>query len=78
MKKAELMQLLKRGLDWEEEFVLQYDRDYVWEFLRTLGPEKFAKIEKLMKENISDTNRHYTMLKNLIGKVERGDYGNSV
>ncbi len=78
MQKAELLALLGKGLDWEEEFVLQYDRDYVWELLRTLGPAKFAKVEKLLGKNIKDTNNHYTMLKSLIGKVERGDYGDSV
>lgn len=78
MEKEALLRHLKTGLRWEDEFVLQYDREPVLELLRTLGEEKFLRVKALLEENIKETNLHYTMLRNLIDKVEKGEYGRSV
>jgi len=74
MDNKKLIEDLKKGFKWEEEFVLQYDQPMVWELLKALGEKKFSRIQKLLNENLSDTRRHYTTLKALIENIRSGKY----
>ena len=65
---------LEKSLKWEDEFVLDYDTDTVMELIKTLGKSKSERILKLLRENISDTERHRSILKGIIEKARRGEY----
>jgi len=70
-----LLDGLKKALSFEEGFVVRYDDESILALLRTLPPEKFRKIEPLLKENLSDTRRHYHIVEALIRKIEGGSHG---
>jgi len=72
----ELLKLLEKSLYWEEDFIKNYDTEVTWEFLKAeLSEDKFEKIKKLLEENISDTHKHHTIIKELIEKIRNGEHG---
>jgi hypothetical protein len=75
VKTSEIIRILEQGLEWEEEFILNYDREPVWELLRTVGKSKFSRIKPLLEENISDTRKHSAAIKGLIGRIRGGENG---
>ena len=74
MEKKELLEFLEKSKHWEDDFIIKYDDNAVWELLKTLPKEKFEKIEPLLKENISDSERHHKMISDLINDIESGKY----
>lgn len=75
MEKSKVIEALERGLRWEDEFVMDYDKDIVWELLKTVGKGKFKRIKALLNENIADSVRHSSYIKSLLEKVRSGEYG---
>ena len=71
VEKKEAIEKIEQGLKWEEDFILDYDKPLVWELLKTAGDEKFRRIEKLLKANIHDTERHYSTIKEILEKMEK-------
>jgi hypothetical protein len=63
---AEVLEDIRKGVVWEEEFVLKYDGGAVWSLLQSLGPDKAGRIGKLLRENLADTRRHYGLLKGIL------------
>ena len=74
MSKENLLQELEKGLEWEDEFVANYESGATFELLKTLEKEKFDGIWKLLKENIDDSRRHASMIRDVIGKIRSGEY----
>lgn len=66
MKKEEFLKKLETAQYWEEEFILKYDSEAIWELLNTLPSPAPVKIEKLLRENLSDTRRHKVMVAKII------------
>jgi hypothetical protein len=70
MKKKELVTLLKKGIYWEDNFVLNYDNPSFWTLIKTSVPkENFKRIRELFSLNINESYKHETVLKNLIEKI---------
>ena len=74
MERDEILQNLRDGLKWEYEFIVKYDSEDIWKLFKVLDEDKFKRLEKLLKENINDSRRHANMIKNIIDKIESGDY----
>ncbi len=74
MDNEEIKKTLEQSLEWEDQFVLSYDKDFIWELLRSLGDNKFKRIEPLLRENIADTQKHRDMLKEILEKIKNGEY----
>ena len=74
MKKETILSELEKGLEWEDEFVVNYESGATFELLKTLGKDKFDGIWKLLKENIDDSRRHASMIKDIIDKIRSGEY----
>jgi hypothetical protein len=74
MDKEEVIKILEQGAEWEDKFVLDYDKDVVWELLKTLEEEKFNRIKPLLDENIKDSVKHASMIKAIIEKLRSGEY----
>ena len=74
IEKQQVLKMLETSLYWEEEFLIKYDNESIWELLRSLPKEEFEKIKRLFQENLSDTERHYKILKELIKKIESDEY----
>ncbi len=66
--------MLETSLYWEEEFLIKYDTENMWELLKTLPEEKFEKIRELFQENLSDTQRHSKILKELMKRIRSDEY----
>ncbi len=64
--KEETIKLLEKASYWEEDFILKYDNPSFLALLRTLPKEKYKRIEKLFQQNIADTKRHASIVKELI------------
>ena len=76
MERKEILKMLGIALKWEEDFVVDYDSEITWEFLKAKLPkEKFIRVGKLLRKNISDTERHYKIIKELMEKLRSGEYG---
>lgn len=69
---SEILEMLEKGIKWEDEFIAKYDNEEIWELLETLPEDKFEKIKKLFRENIDDTKKHYKILSELIKKIKGG------
>ena len=74
MEKEEILAKMEEGLRWEEEFVLKYNEGIVQELLKTLEKGKYERVMKLLRENISDTERHRKEIKEMLGKLRSGEY----
>lgn len=74
MNKETLLSELEKGLEWEDEFVANYESGATFELLKTLEKGKFDGIWKLLKENIDDSRRHASMIKDIIEKIRSGEY----
>ncbi|OGM02008.1 hypothetical protein A3K72_02940 [Candidatus Woesearchaeota archaeon RBG_13_36_6] len=66
--------MLETSLYWEEEFLIKYDTENMWGLLKTLPEEKFEKIRELFQENLSDTQRHSKILKELMKRIGSDEY----
>ncbi len=69
MNKQEFLEKLKQAQYWEEEFVLKYDTEDIWELLRSTGDEKFLRIKELWEQNLKETRKHKEMISKMIEKV---------
>ncbi|MBR9677057.1 hypothetical protein GOV04_02860 [Candidatus Woesearchaeota archaeon] len=74
MNKQELIEQLENTKYWEDDFILKYDDDSIWELLKSLSAEKYEKIKKLLAENISDTRKHQKILEDLINDIKSDKY----
>lgn len=72
MKKEELIDLLKKGVYWEDEFIMNYDTNSFWDLIEaSVSKEKFEKIKDLFSRNIEETHKHKEILNNLIEKISQ-------
>jgi hypothetical protein len=70
----EIIGLLEKAVYWEESFIMKYDTESTWALLKTLPKDKFAKIKKLLSQNIADTQKHYKITRELVEKIKNGKY----
>ena len=74
MNKKDLIEQLKKGIYWEDEFILNYDIPSFWTLIEnSVSKENFEKIRDLFGQNIKDTYKHSTMLNNLVKKISSED-----
>jgi hypothetical protein len=72
MDKEELIDLLKKGAYWEDEFIARYDSASFWALIEaSVSKEKFGKIKELFNQNIKESYKHSAMLKNLMEKINK-------
>jgi hypothetical protein len=74
VKKEELLNLLNKGVYWEDEFIGKYDTEANWAFIEaTVSKKKYEQIKRLFSINITDSIKHREMLNNLVNKVSSSD-----
>ncbi|MCK5018425.1 MAG: hypothetical protein KAS32_15305 [Candidatus Peribacteraceae bacterium] len=69
MEMEEIIKSLEMSLKWEDEFIMNYDTEVVWELFKSLGKDKFEKVKPLLEENIRDSERHSKAIKSLVEKM---------
>jgi hypothetical protein len=74
MNKNKIIGLLEKGKMWEDEFILKYDAEVVWQLLKTLPKNKFEKIKPLLEENISESKEHAKKIEEIITNIKSGKY----
>ncbi|MBU0530692.1 MAG: hypothetical protein ABIH52_01075 [Candidatus Aenigmatarchaeota archaeon] len=74
MDRKEVIEELKKGFKWEEEFVFHYSGEEIINRIKALDKDKFERIKNLLDENVEDSRRHASMLKEILDKLESGEY----
>lgn len=70
--KENFLKELDTALRFEEDFMKSFDNEDTWNILKTLPKEKFVRIEKLLKENLDETDHHRMALEMIIKEVQNG------
>ena len=73
--KEEILRQLEDAAYWEDDFLLKYENEDVWELIKAVvSKEDYEKIRQLFQRNLDDTRSHKAMIQKIVDDVKGGKH----